>query len=54
MSRLVEDAGAQLLPRVRDERATFSPFVAEACCSADLRARSTPHREFASRLRVIL
>lgn len=53
MSRLVEGSGAQVLPRARDERTTVSPHVAESCCSADLRARSTPHREFASRLRVI-
>lgn len=53
MSRLVEVTGAQVLPRARDERVTVSPFVAESCCSADLRARSGPHREFAAGLRVI-
>ena len=53
MSRLVEGSGAQVLPRARDERTTVSPFVAESCCSADLRARSGPHREFAARLQVV-
>lgn len=53
MSRLVEVTGAQVLPRARDERVTVSAYEAEACCSADLRARSVPHREFSSRLRVI-
>jgi len=53
MSRLVELSGAQVLPRIQDERTTVSPYVAEGCCSADLRARSRPHVEFAARLQVV-
>lgn len=54
MSAAIEiETGAQLLPYPRGPLPrNLSTYVAHSACSADLRARSRPHREAAERITI--
>lgn len=52
-SRVIEKAtGAQVLPHVRDERATVSEWAVASACSADRRIKYLTDRDLAARMEV--
>lgn len=54
MTALVEiRSGAQVLPPVKDERATTPAWFAHLACDADLRKRAQAYADLASSLKVV-
>jgi len=54
VSRVVErESGAQVLPPVKDQRATVASYHAHCLGSADLRTKSKAHAVLAGRLMIV-
>jgi hypothetical protein len=52
VSCVLEESGAQVLPRINDQRQRVTSYAAHLCADADLRTTSPVYRDLAGRLSI--